>query len=110
MQAKKKARKSNHGGARAGAGRKAASTCPMCAILAEQLKLAGDREKLLMKQIDRKDQQIGTVIESKFETVRVSNQPLPEPDRPAMPVEQLMDVEGVSDEDFLRMAPKVIQQ
>lgn len=102
-------KKSNHGGARPGAGRKPANalTCPMCSILARQLELAGEREKVLLKQLGVKDAQIGTVIDSKFETIRVSNQPLPEVDRPAMPLEQLTDVDQTSDEEFLNTVSRM---
>lgn len=97
-------KKTNHGGARPGSGRKSASAlrCPTCVILAEQLRLASEREKSLLKKLDVKDAQIGTVIDSKFETVRISNLPRPEPDKPAMPIDQLMDVEAVDDGQFLK--------
>lgn len=94
--------KTNHGGARQGAGRKPANalTCATCQILSEQLRAANEREKALMKQLERKDSQIGMVIENKFETVRVSG-PLPQMEKPALPVDQLMDVEATDDQGFL---------
>ena len=108
---KKKASKAKHGGRREGAGRKAATAlrCPMCVILAEQLELAAEREKALMKQLGVKDAQIGQVIENKFETVRIVNKDLPQASGSAMPIEQLMDVEAVDDQQFIQKMSEITQ-
>jgi hypothetical protein len=76
-------------------------------ILSRQLELAAERERVLLKQLGVTQAQIGTVIDNKFETVRVSNQPLPEVDRPAMPLEQLTDVDQTSDEDFVNTVSRM---
>jgi hypothetical protein len=98
---RKQTKKSGHGGARPGAGRKPAElACPTCKILSQQLELSQQREAKLLKQLERKDAQIGCVIENKFETVRI-NCPMPQPDKPALPVDQMMDVEATDDQGFV---------
>jgi hypothetical protein len=111
LPAKTKAKKTGHGGRREGAGRKSASalTCPMCVILARQLELAQEREKGLMRQIAQQSGQIGTVISNKFETVRISGQPLPEAGKAVMPLDQLVDVETVEDEQFVETVAGMMQ-
>jgi hypothetical protein len=74
----------------------------MCAVLKEQLEQAHDRELKLIKQVGEQSRQIGTVIENKFETVRVLRKDIPQADKPAMPLEQLMDVEAVDDQQFIQ--------
>ena len=104
-------RKPQHGGKRKGAGRKpGSSTCPTCAILLKQLEASEVREKRLLRQLETKDEQIGTVITSKFETFNVSG-PRPESSvAPGLPVEMLNDVETYDDKDFVEAAEKVVKQ
>ena len=63
-----------------------------------------------MRQLESKDEQIGQVITSKFETFNVSG-PKPESSvAPGLPIEMLSDVETYDDEQFVREAEKVIPQ
>lgn len=102
-------KKPTHGGKRKGAGRKPAQpACPTCAILLKQLEAAEVREKRLMRQLESKDEQIGTVITSKFETFNMSG-PRPESNvAPGLPVEMLNDVQQYDDEQFVKEAEKMI--
>jgi len=104
-------RKSQHGGKRKGAGRKPGSVskpvCQMCTILLKQLEAADVREKRLLKQLESKDQQIGQVITSKFETFNFSG-PKPESNiGPALPIEALsQDYEDSA--EFVAAAQEVL--
>ena len=106
--------KHNHGGKRKGAGRKPGSVakpaCQTCAILLKQLEDARSREARLMRNLEAKDEQIGQVITSKFETFNMSG-PKPESNvAPGLPIEMLNDVETYDDEQFVKAAEKVIAQ
>lgn len=104
-------KKPQHGGKRKGAGRKPGQpACKTCAILLKQLEAADVREKRLMRQLESKDEQIGTVITSKFETFNMSG-PRPESNvAPGLPIEMLNDVQNFDDKDFVEAAEKVIPQ
>lgn len=96
----KRQKKSKHGGKRPGAGRKVGG-CSTCAILKQQLAESAERERRLIKMLDKKDDQIGMVVQSKFDTVRVANLPMPEDQKPLIPLDQLTDVTHLDDQDFV---------
>ena len=104
LPSKAKRKKSGHGGARKGAGRKPGSVnkgCVTCALLTRQLEAAERREQALLKQVSKLTDQIGCVIENKFDSVRITPEQMPEPSGPTFPVEQLMDVHAHDDSDFI---------
>lgn len=86
------------------------SSCSTCTVLLEQLKEARLREARLCRQIERKDEQIGTVIHSKFETVHLSSEHgNNEPMKPVLPIDSLMDVQAHDDEAFVNQVRSVMQ-
>ena len=106
-------RKSQHGGKRKGAGRKPGSVskpvCQTCAILLKQLEAADVREKRLMRQLEAKDQQIGQVITSKFETFNFSGERQESNVAPGLPIETLSGITNYDDsEQFIDKAQEVL--
>lgn len=86
------------------------SSCPTCTVLLEQLKEARLREARLCRQIERKDEQIGTVIHSKFETVHLSSEHRnDEKMSPVLPIDSLMDVQAHDDEAFLQQVANAVK-
>ena len=76
-------------------------------LLAEQLQQAHEREQNLIRQLGEQSRQIGTVIDNKFETVRVTASQVPVAQSPAFPVDQLTDVESTDDQDFVRQVSEM---
>jgi hypothetical protein len=106
-------RRPQHGGKRKGAGRKPGSvskpSCDTCAILLRQLEAADVREKRLMRQLEAKDQQIGQVITSKFETFNLSGERQESNVGPGLPIETLSGITNYDDsEQFLEKAQEVL--
>lgn len=106
-------RKPQHGGKRTGAGRKpgtvSKSACQTCAILLKQLEAADVREKRLMRQLESKDQQIGQVITSKFETFNASGERQESNVAPGLPIETLSGITNYDDsEQFIEKAQEVL--
>lgn len=86
------------------------SSCPTCAVLLQQLNEARLREARLCRQIELKDEQIGTVIHSKFETVHLSSEHgSNEPMKPVLPIGSLMDVQAHDDEAFLQQVASAVK-
>jgi hypothetical protein len=76
--------------------------CQTCTVLLEQLKEARLREARLSRQLERKDEQIGMVIQSKFETVHLSSEHNTDDKMsPVLPLDSLMDVQAHDDEAFI---------
>jgi len=106
-------RKPQHGGKRKGAGRKPGSVsrpvCTTCAILLKQLEDARLREGRLMRQLESKDEQIGQVITSKFETFNFSG-PKPESNiAPGLPIETFSGVQVYDDSaEFIAKAQETM--
>jgi uncharacterized protein (UPF0179 family) len=83
-------------------------SCKSCQILNEQLREARLREQRLTRMIEKKDAQIGMVLESKFETFHVSGEQPKSEIGPVLPIESLMDVNNYDDEQFVRKAEEMI--
>lgn len=104
-------RRTQHGGMRKGAGRKPGGmpACQTCAILLKQLEAADVREKRLMRQLEAKDQQIGQVITSKFETFNFSGERQESNVAPGLPIETLSGITNYDDsEQFIEKAQEVL--
>lgn len=85
-------------------------SCQTCIILLEQLREARLREARLSRQLERKDEQIGMVIQSKFETVHLSSgHGGNESSGPVLPIDSLMDVAAHDDEAFINSVRGVTQ-
>lgn len=88
----------------------AQSSCQTCAVLLEQLREARLREARLCRQLERKDEQIGMVIQSKFETVHLSSEHADnEKMSPVLPLDSLMDVQTHDDEAYINQVRSVTQ-
>lgn len=86
------------------------SNCPTCAILLEQLREARNREARLNRQLEKKDEQVGMVLQSKFETVHIAADKVPESSGPLLPIESLMDVQAYDDQAFIDKTASMVKQ
>jgi hypothetical protein len=83
-------------------------SCKSCQILNEQLREARLREQRMARMLEKKDEQIGMVLESKFETFHVSGEQPKNQIGPVLPIDSLMDVTAYDDEQFVRKAEEMI--
>jgi hypothetical protein len=100
--------KGKHGGKRPGSGRKPNVPCAVCTVLEIQLAEARRREAKLLRMLESKDGQVGAVIHSKFDTVRIEGQTVPEPSGPVMPIDALLDV-TMQDDEFISKTAEMTQ-
>jgi hypothetical protein len=81
----------------------------MCQALLQQLQDASLREARLHRLLEKKDDQIGMVIQSKFETFHVPQSEMPVSELgPVVPLASLIDVPDheVDDKAFLEAAAR----
>lgn len=86
-------------------------SCPTCTVLLEQLKEARLREARLNRQLEKKDDQVSMVLQSKFETVHIASENIPESSSGSvLPLESLTDVQAYDDAEFIKAAASMVKQ